>query len=486
MTRTRREFLKEAGCAALGTSLLAAGIQDFGLVRAFAQTAATDYKALVCLFLNGGNDGNNTVVPVSTPNNSYAQYAAVRNANGAGLALPAAGQTGGVLPVNPLGGGQYGLHPSMTDLQSLFAQNKLAVVCNVGPLVEPLTKATYQSGSGKRPLQLFSHSDQINQWLTSVSSDTSQTGWGGRTADHAAALNGAFTFPQMISIAGVNLFVTGQTTRPLAIGDSNTSLASVLPLNNPANVGGVNYSTAQNDARRNAYDQLRSFVGAETLTRSAADITTSARQTSLALASANPTIATVFPNTSVGRQLLQVARVVKTCSDPAAATALRMRRQIFFVSIGGFDTHSNQMQANSHAALLTQVSQAMKAFYDATVELNLADKVTLFTLSDFGRTLQPAGAGAGVGSDHAWGNHHFILGGAVRGGDFYGVYPTLALGGPDDTDGSSNPRGRWIPTTSVEQYAATLALWYGLSQSDLPLVFPFVGRFASSNLGFML
>ena len=486
MTRTRREFLKETGCAALGTSLLAAGIQDFGLVRAFAQTTATDYKALVCLFLNGGNDGNNTVVPISTPNNSYAQYAAVRNANNAGLALPAAGSAGGILPVNPASGGQYGLHPSMPELQSLFAQNKLAVVSNVGPLVEPLTKATYQSGAGRRPVQLFSHSDQVNQWLTSVSNDTSQTGWGGRTADHAATLNGAFTFPQMVSIAGVNLFVTGQTTRPLAIGDSNTPLASVLPLNNPANANGVTYTTAQNDARRAAYDQLRSFVGAETLTRSAAEITTSARQTSLALASANPAIATAFPNTSIGRQLLQVARVVKACSDPAAAAALRMKRQIFFVSIGGFDTHSNQMQANTHAALLTQVSQAMKAFYDATVEMGLADKVTLFTLSDFGRTMQPAGAGAGVGSDHAWGNNHFVLGGAVRGGDFFGLYPTLALGGPDDTDGGSNPRGRWIPTTSVEQYAATLALWYGLAPSDLPLVFPFIGRFASSNLGFML
>jgi uncharacterized protein (DUF1501 family) len=489
MTRTRREFLKEAGCAALGTSLLAAGIQDFGLVRAFAQTGAADYKALVCLFMNGGNDGNNTVVPVQTPNNSYTQYAAVRAA--AGLALPAAGQAGGILPITPASGGQYGLHPSLAELQPLFAQNRLAVVCNVGPLVEPLTKATYQSGAGRRPVQLFSHSDQINQWLTSVSNDTSQTGWGGRTADRAAALNGSFTFPQMVSIAGVNLFVTGQTARPLAIPDvgsttNPSSLANVLPLNNPANVNGVNYTTAQNDARRAAYDQLRGFVGPETLTRAAADITASARQTSLALASAAPAVATAFPNTGIGRQLLQVARVIKACSDPAAAAALRVNRQIFFVSIGGFDTHSNQMLANSHAALLTQVSQAMKAFYDATVEMSLADKVTLFTLSDFGRTMQPAGSGGAVGSDHAWGNHHFVLGGAVRGGDFYGQYPTLVPGGPDDTDGGSNPRGRWIPTLSVEQYAATLSLWYGLSQSDLPLVFPFIGRFSSSNLGFML
>jgi uncharacterized protein (DUF1501 family) len=482
MTKTRREFLKETGCAALGTSLLAAGIQEFGLVRAFAQTTATDYKALVCVFLNGGNDGNNTVVPIDDAR--YGQYFAARNAAGLAIARPGAAAGPFLLPVNPASGGQYGLHPSMPELQTLFAQNKLAVVSNVGPLVEPLTKAAYQSGAGKRPVQLFSHSDQVNQWLTSVSNDSSQTGWGGRTADRAAALNGAATFPQMISIAGVNLFVTGQATRPLAIGDSNTSLANVLPLNDPANAGGVNYIAAQNTARRAAYDQLRGFAGADVLTKAAADITGSARSTGLALAAANPTIATAFPNTSLGRQLLQVARVIKSCGDPAAADPLRMKRQIFFVSIGGFDTHSTQMPG--HTTLLTQVSQAMKAFYDATVELGLADKITTFTLSDFGRTLQPAGTGQGVGSDHAWGNHHFVMGGAVRGGDLYGQFPELALGGPDDTDGGTNPRGRWIPKISVEQYAATLSRWYGLSQSDLPLVFPFIGRFATSNLGFML
>ncbi|MCA1616734.1 MAG: DUF1501 domain-containing protein, partial [Acidobacteria bacterium] len=184
MTKTRREFLKQTGCAALGGGVLAAGIQEFGLVRAFAQTAATDYKALVCLFMNGGNDGNNTIVPIDDAR--YGQYSAARSQ--AGLAIPRTG-AGSLLPVNPASGGQYGLHPSMTDLQTLFAQSKLAVVSNVGPLVEPLTKATYQNGSGKRPVQLFSHLDQVNQWLTSVSTDTSQTGWGGRTADRAATLN---------------------------------------------------------------------------------------------------------------------------------------------------------------------------------------------------------------------------------------------------------------------------------------------------------
>ncbi|MFL6227651.1 MAG: DUF1501 domain-containing protein, partial [Pyrinomonadaceae bacterium] len=342
MSHTRRDFLKHTGCAALGTSLLAAGIQDFALVRALADTAATDYKALVCVFLSGGNDGNNTVVPVDATR--FAQYNAARQA--AGLALPAPGQAGGLLPVNPASGGQYGLHPSMVEMQALFSQGKAAVVCNAGPLVEPLTKATYQNGAGKKPLQLFSHSDQVNQWLTSVSNDNSQTGWGGRTADRAAGLNGAATFPQMISIAGVNLFVTGQVTRPLAIGDSNTALASVLPLNNPVTSDGSTYSSAQNTGRRNAFDAIRTLVTTDRLPKAAADTTTSALQTSAALASANPVIATAFPNTSIGRQLLQIARLI------ALRDTLSMKRQIFFASVGSFDTHSNQTAAGSQATLL--------------------------------------------------------------------------------------------------------------------------------------
>jgi uncharacterized protein (DUF1501 family) len=206
-------------------------------------------------------------------------------------------------------------------------------------------------------------------------------------------------------------------------------------------------------------------------------------QTSAALASVNPALNTLFPNTSLGRQLLQIARVIKASTDPSAG--INMRRQIFFAQLGGFDTHSGQ-RGGGQDTLLLQVSQALNAFYNATVELGVQNNVTAFTLSDFGRTFQPAGSGASVGSDHAWGNHHLILGGAVNGQRFYGTYPTLALGGPDDTDGGATPRGRWIPTTSVEQYAATLAGWYGLSTSDFPAVFPLIDRFPSSNLGFML
>jgi uncharacterized protein (DUF1501 family) len=232
-----------------------------------------------------------------------------------------------------------------------------------------------------------------------------------------------------------------------------------------------------------SFNALRNFDNNFKLIKAASDIRSSSIQTDNALSSVNPNLATVFPNTSLGRQLKQVALLIKASTDPVAG--INMKRQIFFTQIGGFDTHSAQL--NGQGGLLTQVSQAISAFFAATGELNLQDKVTLFTMSDFSRTLQPSGAGAAaVGSDHAWGNHQFIVGGSVLGHTLYGTFPNLTPGGPDDTDGGSSPRGRWIPTTSIEQYAATLASWYGLSSADLTAVFPLIGHFSSSNLGFLI
>jgi uncharacterized protein (DUF1501 family) len=441
---------------------LASSIENFGLVNALAQTAAAnDYRALVCIFLNGGNDGNNMIVPLDSEFNAYNS---VRSAST--LALSQAS----LLPVNPASGRQFGFHPSMPEMQTLFNQQKLAVMCNTGPLVEPLTRTTYRNGTGRKPLQLFSHSDQVGLWQTAIADGVSQTGWGGRVADLTGGLNGAATFPQVISIAGISLFVTGTDTRPLAINDSNTALSAVLPLNNAPGA-----TTAETNARKASFDALRALAGGALLVKAASDTTSSALQSRDALASAPARNFPAIPNTSLGRQLTQVARLI------ALRDALGVKRQIFFCSIGGFDTHANQRTAGQDT-LLQQVSQAMKGFYDATVELGVAGSVTSFTLSDFGRTFQPSGSGAAVGSDHGWGNHHLVMGGAVRGGDFYGAFPTLALGGPDDTD----TRGRWIPSTSVEQYAATLAIWYGLTNTDMSYVFPLIGRFATPNLGFML
>jgi uncharacterized protein (DUF1501 family) len=466
---TRRDFLVRTSCAALGAAAVSAGVDRFGLISALAQQSApSDYRALVCVFLNGGNDGNNVVVPLDTT--GYNAYSAVRGASGLAIAQ------GSLLSITPPSINMpFGLHPSLPQLQGLWNQQKVAIVSNVGPLVQPLTRTQYQGGA-PRPYQLFSHSDQVAQWSTSRSDIKVQTGWGGRTADHTLSFNGAATFPMITSVAGSAVFAIGLSTRPLAISAAPTPLNQVLVLN------GFN-STPEAVARRNSMDFLRTIDRQAALIVAASDVTQQAVDISAAL-NVDPALTTVFPTTGIGNQLKQVAKVMKLNQT---SMALSLNRQIFFCSLGGFDTHQNQV--GNQTNLLTQLDDAMKAFYDATVELGIDSRVTTFTLSDFGRTLQPAGTGAAVvGSDHAWGNHQFVMGGAVLGGDFYGVagpngtvYPTLQLSGPDDTD----TRGRWIPTASVEQYAATLATWFGLAPGDLTAVFPLIGRFSTPNLGFL-
>jgi uncharacterized protein (DUF1501 family) len=467
MNVTRREFLLQTGQAcvgyALGAAAFVAGVERFSLINLFAQ--GSDYKALVCVFLAGGNDGNNMVVPTTTT--EYNAYAAARASSGLGIPRDS------LLPITPLSiGNPFGLHPSLVELQSLWNEQRLSVVCNVGPLVQPLTRQQYQSGA-PRPYQLFSHSDQVSQWQTSIADRVGQTGWGGRTADRFAPNSAGF--PMITALSG-GIFTRGQTTSPLSISPAPTALNQVLVLSGFG-------TTADEVARRNSLTALRTMDNEAALVGSASKTTQQAIDIGQAL-STDPTLTTVFPNTTLGNQLKQVAKVIKF---NAGSPALGLSRQIFFCQLGGFDTHQNQV--GSQSSLLIQVSQAIRAFYDSTVELGLDRQITTFTLSDFGRTLQPAGTGAGVvGSDHAWGNHHFVVGGAVRGGDFFGVpgpngtvFPVLQLSGPSDTDN----RGRWIPTASVEQYAATLASWYGVSGADIPIVFPNIGRFQTSDLGFL-
>jgi uncharacterized protein (DUF1501 family) len=464
---TRREFILQTCQACLGyaagAAAFAAGIDRFALINAFAQSSG--YRALVCVFLAGGNDGNNMVVPLGT--SEYQAYSTVRSASG--LAIPSTD----LLPIAPPAAGEFGLHPSLTGIRDLWNENKAAVVCNVGPLVQPLTRASYQAGAA-RPYQLFSHSDQIAQWQSAIADRVSPTGWGGRAADRFEPHPSGF--PMVTAISG-GLFTRGETTAPLSIAAAPTALNQVLVLNG--------FSTSASDAaRRTSMEYLRTIDQENALVRSASGTVQRALDIGQIL-NTDVTLATTFPNTTLGNQLRQIAKVIKFNS---AASALGLERQIFFCQLGGFDTH--QGQVTTQANLLTQVSNAISAFYAATVELGLAGQVTTFTLSDFGRTFQPAGSGAGtVGTDHAWGNHHFVVGGAVQGGDFYGstgpngsVFPTLQLSGPSDTD----TRGRWIPTVAVEQYAATLASWYGVAAADLPLVFPNIGRFDSTNLGFMV
>jgi len=279
------------------------------------------------------------------------------------------------------------------------------------------------------------------------------------------------------SISGAQLFTTGQNFLPLAINDSNTSLSNVL---NPQGFG----TSATQVARLNAFNQLRTQDLSSNYVAAASHVTDLAIQANSALASFQEVTVT-FPNTGIGRQLKQVARLVKKRLD------LNVNRQVFYCQIGGFDTHSGQL--NTQATLLSQFSQAARAFYDEMVTQGMQNNVTLFTMSDFGRTFNPAQTGATVvGSDHAWGNHLFVIGGSVLGGDFYGVnasngtpFPTLTFGGIDDADSGTGARGRWIPTTAVDQYAATLANWFGLQAADMPYVFPNLANFPTSNLGFM-
>jgi uncharacterized protein (DUF1501 family) len=469
---TRRGFLRRAGYA-VSSAAFASAIDQLSLVHALAQPPS--YKALVCIFLNGGNDCNNTIVPLSSstdPTGGYTAYQSVRKS--AGLAL--AQNT--LLPLSPnppsCGGVSFGFHPNLTELQQLWAQGPLAVVANVGPLVVPLTRQDYQAGVKPRPYQLFSHADQQQQWQNCRADVRTSTGWGGRAADRMS--DPSSSFPLLTSLAGTPTFTVGTVTSPLAIASAPTPLNQILVLSGFG-------SAADEQARKMSAAYLRTIDLGSSMVAAADTIVQKALVVSQAL-NVDPTLKTVFPSTTLGNQLKQVAKVIKAnLTQPA----LMLNRQIFFCQLPGFDTHQNEIP--NQGGLLSQLSKAMQAFYNATVELGVANQVTQFTLSDFGRTLQPSGSGVNsAGTDHGWGAHHFVVGGAVTGSDFYGMpgpngipYPKLQLNGPNDTDN----RGRWIPTTSVEQYAATLAAWFGLTNQDVPYVFPLLGNFKKANLGFI-
>jgi len=470
MALTRRQFLCRS-FGAFGAAALA--IERFGLLQAFAQSA--DYRALVCIFLFGGNDSGNVVIPYD----DYATYAAARQASG--IAIPQSS----LLQISPPSvSSRFGLHPSLSGLYDLWNQGKMAVVCNVGPLVEPTDRSSYMNRTVHLPVNLFSHSDQQNEWQTSISdplripSGSGGGGWGGRIADKTGNMN-VTTFPPITSVAGTPIFVAGNVEQPLAIAPAPTTLNTALRLDGFP-------TPPDNDARYTAMVQLLQQDQQQqlTLVRGASRITTEGLAVEKTLRLAGDPVVPPFPlnpRTSLGNQLEQVAKMI------SVRNSLQMHRQIFFCSLGGFDTHNGQVTGGApatgtHANLLAQVSGAMKAFYDATVNLGVASQVTTFTLSDFARTFVPNG---NLGTDHAWGSHHFVMGGSVLGGNFYGVFPTLAPNGPDDTDQGGSARGRWIPTTAVDQYGATLASWFGVSNADLPAVFPLIGNFGTANLGFV-
>lgn len=478
---TRRQFIRQAACAALGTGALTATVRDLRFLNAaVAQSLPSDYKALVCIFLSGGNDSNNLIVPTIPA--EYADYSAIRSDV---LALPLSGAPNVVIPFSPLNsdGHQYGLHPACPELATLFGEGKLAVLFNTGTLLYPLTRAQYLSGAVAKPPQLFSHSDQVMQWQTSIPDSASLTGWGGRCADLLAALQPDAPISLCVTLTGANTFEVGNAVSQYSVTPSGA-----------ITLWGVS------GARLQSLTNILALPNPNLQVRAHADVTEHAIQTGGQLnAAIAPTSAATYWNvpfptlvtsptggTAFGSyfasQLKMVARLIEAGHRDAASGGFGMKRQIFFCQVGGYDLHAGQTlgpgqtTVGVHANLLAELSQSLFAFQRAMEQLGLAGNVTTFTASDFGRTLLSNSSG----SDHGWGSHHLITGGAVNGQRTYGKFPTLAINGPDDTD-----TGRWIPSTAIDQYFATLATWFGVDSGNLNAVFPNLNRFASPNLGFV-
>jgi uncharacterized protein (DUF1501 family) len=465
---SRRDWLKSGAALLAGSTLFGAGLRT---------AQAADYKALVCIFLYGGNDGMNMVVP--TDATRYGQYAGVRK----NLAIPS-GQ------LVPLGSSGFGLHPSLAALAPHFAAGRLAPVFNVGPLAAPLTKSQYRAepeGSPLIPDNLFSHSDQQILWECGSTDAQSRTGWGGR----ASALLG--TTNPVISVGGNGHFGVEELRVPLVLPEPGASFGAwgLRPED----------TWTPNKLRKQAIDALYAQTQSVDLATAYASQQISAFATSERLAAliksvpgdanASPVIDAAFApliqgsglKTGIAEQLYQIAKLV------LGRVTVQGDRQIFFATMGGFDTHSGQVDGGNptggtHAILLRQLGDALAAFQTALVNLGLANQVTSFTQADFGRTFAPNNS---AGTDHAWGNHQLVIGGAVQGGRTHGIYPTLALGGPDDVGLDSWERhGRWIPTSSVDQYAATLLRWFGASEAQLDAVLPNLPNFGSArSLGFL-
>lgn len=442
----RRQFLKASAATAFASSPGSVFAQGVGMAAPY-----TDYRALVCVFLFGGNDSFNMLVPKSAA--EYNAYAASRQ----NLAIDQAA----LLPINPLtpDGADYGLHPSMAGLQALFESGSAAFVANLGPLIAPTTKAQIETLSVPLPPQLFSHNDQQDQWHSLKGNTISKTGWAGRVADLIRTNVADQQMATNASLFGGTLFQSADETQPYVMGPSG-----------PVLFAGFGTDGVLLEQRR-AFERIitanynsvyeRAFAEVQQRAVAAADLVTTAIDRA-------PALATVFPATQLGQQLETIARLI------AVRDELAMQRQIFFVAAGGFDSHDNQNE--EQPGLLADISDSLKAFHEATVELNVPQQVTTFTQSDFGRTL----TSNGDGTDHAWGGNQVVLGDAVFGREIYGSYPVLELGNDSDVGG-----GRMIPTTSADQYAATLARWFGVEDADLGTVAPNLANFAVRDLGFL-
>ena len=478
---SRRNFLRQLSCAicAGGASTLLPQLNLIGSALA-AQSAVPGYKALVCVYLAGGNDAWNLLIPYDQPR--YDIYAASRSgvynagSNPGGLAIDR--NTLGATTISDTTGA-YALHPSTVDrtgpsqpgLRSLYNQSRLALINNIGTLIQPITKAEYNSNPALRPPQLYSHSDQENLWHIGRTTATAR-GWGGQVADTVRAGNLNQMLSPCISIGGGNRFEVGASTFPYQMSSSGVT-----------NVSGTG-TTGASYQRAVALQQMLDASYPSPYQDEYGKILSRSRDLynllSSGLASGGiGNVTTDFPTqNSLADQLKMVARMIKLSRD--TSFNIQHKRQIYYVRIGGFDMHDNLMStgSNGHANLIMRVSQALGAFWAALGEIGAQNEVTTFTMSEFARTLSTNGNG----SDHAWGSVNMIMGGAVKGKKLYGAFPDQTLNGP-----VSLSRGQFVPSTSVDQMAATLARWMGVtSNSDLNTIFPNLANFTSNDLGFML
>ena len=474
ISSARRRWLMGSGATLAG----ALGAGSLGNLLLNARPAyAADYKALVCIFLYGGNDGMNMIVPSDAAR--HGQYAAVR----AGLAIPRAS-------LLPMGSVPYGMHPSLSALSKVWNDGKLAPVFNLGPLFQPLTKAQFRAAAPNSetvPDSLFSHSDQQTLWESGTTDSLTRTGWGGRASESLGTVN------PVISVAGSARFGLSTLQTPLVLPEPGDTFGAyglqagdtwAPQLARKAAIDAM-YAQTQDSALGDAYTaaQRNAFTMSERLGALVKVKPGDAEALPLIDAAFAPIIVNGRISTGLGNQLYQLAKLI------AGNATVQGNRQLFFASMGGFDTHEGQSITGSpteghHARLLKQLGDAMAAFYTALKNLGLSNAVTTFTQSDFGRTFAPNNT---TGTDHAWGNQHLVMGGAVKGGATYGTYPDLVLGGANDVGVDAwELQGRWIPTTAVDQYAATMLGWFGASDTQLAAVLPNLRNFgAARKLGFL-
>jgi uncharacterized protein (DUF1501 family) len=494
MAYTRRSFIRQSACATLGLTGLVNTLAQLTLTRsALAQvTSFTDYRALVVLFLYGGNDSNNMLLPrVGHP--AYDNYKNYRGALRILDPTDPAYVSGQPASIALNGDGNYAVHPSMQGIADLYNAGELGFVANVGTLAFPITRAQYLSKSVAIPPQLFSHSDQQVEWQSSVPDKPFQTGWGGRVADLLRSHGYSGDKVSMsVTISGINSFQVGNDVVQYTVSPSGSiSLSgysgSGTPYGGAMNANGT-YKPNNPGLRLKAFDDISHYVHENLLEEGYAEVVRRARNNEAIVSTAFTAAAqsgvdldTIFSGatTSLGSQLKTIAKLI------AGREAIGNHRQIFFCSVGGYDTHADQLSAQG--ALMKELSNSLGAFSKAMIALGQNDSVMLLTHSDFTRTFTPNGTDASAGSDHGWGGHHLVMGGPVNGGRVYGTFPSLKVGADQDVDAN---RGRWIPTTSVDQYAAVASQWMGVDTTALNAIFPNLSRFddpfgSAANLGFI-